>query len=83
MGDALGLAKAAIAVGEVPVGAVVVRDGKVIGRGHNRTRIDQDPSAHAEIVAIREAARTLGNDRLENCDLWVTLEGSLAPWTVG
>ena len=74
MGDALKLADAAIAVGEVPVGAVVVRNGKIIGQGHNRTRIDHDPTAHAEIVAIREATRFLGNDRLEDCDLWVTLE---------
>ncbi len=74
MGDALALADAAIAVGEVPVGAVVVRSGKIIGRGHNRTRIDSDPTAHAEIVAIREATRFLDNDRLEDCDLWVTLE---------
>lgn len=74
MGDALTLAEAAIAVGEVPVGAVIVRDGKIIGRGHNRTRIDQDPTAHAEIVAIRQATQSLGNDRLEDCDLWVTLE---------
>jgi len=74
MGDALALADAATAVGEVPVGAVVVRNGNIIGRGHNRTRIDHDPTAHAEIVAIREAARFLGNDRLEDCDLWATLE---------
>lgn len=74
MGDALALAHAAIAVGEVPVGAVVVHDGKIIGRGHNRTRIDHDPTAHAEIVAIREAARFVGNGRLQDCDLWVTLE---------
>lgn len=74
MGDALALAHAAIAVGEVPVGAVIVQRGEIIGRGHNRTRIDHDPTAHAEMVAIREATRTLGNDRLEDCDLWVTLE---------
>ena len=74
MGDALALAQAAIAVGEVPVGAVVVKDGKIIGRGHNHTRIDHDPTAHAEIVAIRQATQFLGNDRLEDCDLWVTLE---------
>jgi len=74
MGEALSLADAAIAVGEVPVGAVVVRQGEIIGRGHNRTRIDHDPTAHAEIVAIRQATRFLGNDRLEDCDLWVTLE---------
>lgn len=74
MGDALALAHAAIAVDEVPVGAVIVRNGKIIGRGHNRTRIDLDPTAHAEMVAIREATQFLGNDRLEDCDLWVTLE---------
>lgn len=74
MGDALEQARAAVAVDEVPVGAVIVRDGHIIGRGHNRTRIDQDPTAHAEIVAIRQAARFLGNDRLDDCDLWVTLE---------
>ncbi len=74
MGDALALAHAAIAVDEVPVGAVIVRDGKIIGRGHNRTRIDHDPTAHAEMIAIREATQFLGNDRLEDCDLWVTLE---------
>ncbi len=74
MDAALALANAALAIGEVPVGAVVIRDGNIIGRGHNRTRIDQDPTAHAEIVAIREATRFLGNDRLDDCDLWVTLE---------
>ncbi|MEH6700984.1 tRNA adenosine(34) deaminase TadA [Parasphingorhabdus sp.] len=74
MDTAVDLAKAALTVGEVPVGAVVVQSGKIIGRGHNRTRIDHDPTAHAEIVAIREATRFLGNDRLEDCDLWVTLE---------
>lgn len=74
MDTALALAKLALRVGEVPVGAVVVQSGKIIGRGHNRTRIDHDPTAHAEIIAIREATRFLGNDRLEDCDLWVTLE---------
>jgi len=74
MGDALDLAHAAITVNEVPVGAVIVRDGKIIGQGHNRTRIDHDPTAHAEIVAIRQATAFLGNDRLDGCDLWVTLE---------
>lgn len=74
MSDALALAHAAIAVNEVPVGAVIIKEGKIIGQGHNRTRIDHDPTAHAEIVAIREAARFLGNDRLDDCDLWVTLE---------
>ena len=74
MDAALALAETALTVGEIPVGAVVVQSGKIVGRGHNRTRIDQDPTAHAEIVAIREATRFLGNDRLEDCDLWVTLE---------
>ncbi|SIN62462.1 tRNA(adenine34) deaminase [Parasphingorhabdus marina DSM 22363] len=74
MADALTLAREAEQAGEVPVGAVVVRRGEIVGRGHNLTRTGHDPSAHAEIVAIRAAARTLGTDRLEDCDLWVTLE---------
>lgn len=74
MDSALALAKTALTIGEVPVGAVVIQNGEIIGRGHNRTRIDHDPTAHAEIVAIREATRLLGNDRLDECDLWVTLE---------
>ncbi|OAO05093.1 tRNA adenosine(34) deaminase TadA [Parasphingorhabdus sp.] len=74
MGEALALARTAVALGEVPVGAVIVKDRRIIGRGHNRTRIDHDPTAHAEIVAIREAARHLDDDRLEGCDLWATLE---------
>ena len=74
MQRALALAKAAAAMGEVPVGAVVVKDGAAIGEGHNRTRIDRDPTAHAEIVAIRAAAQALGDERLAGCDLHVTLE---------
>ncbi|MBN9789254.1 nucleoside deaminase [Pseudonocardia sp. TMWB2A] len=74
MQRALELARAAEEAGEVPIGAVVVRNGRIIGEGNNRTRRDNDPTAHAEIVAIREAARALGNDRLTDCDLWVTLE---------
>ncbi|MBI3146070.1 MAG: tRNA adenosine(34) deaminase TadA [Pseudogulbenkiania sp.] len=74
MAEAMGLAKAAAAQGEVPVGAVVVRDGRIIGRGFNRPVISHDPSAHAEMVALREAAATLGNYRLSGCDLYVTLE---------
>lgn len=74
MQRALELARAAEEAGEVPIGAVVVRDGRIIGEGNNRTRRDNDPTAHAEIVAMREAARTLSNDRLTDCDLWVTLE---------
>ena len=74
MQRALELARAAEEAGEVPIGAVVVRDGRIIGEGNNRTRRDNDPTAHAEIVAMREAARAQGNDRLTDCDLWVTLE---------
>jgi len=59
---------------EVPVGAVVVHQGKIIGRGYNRNRSDSDPTAHAEIVALREAGRTLGNYRLEGCEIFVTIE---------
>ncbi len=74
MTEALEQARLAASLGEVPVGAVVVKDGAVIGRGHNRTRIDSDPTAHAELVALRDAARTLGSERLVACDLYVTLE---------
>ena len=61
-------------MGEVPVGAVMVKDGKVVGEGHNLTRTHNDPTAHAEIVAIRAAATALGDERLTGCDLYVTLE---------
>jgi tRNA(adenine34) deaminase len=71
---ALDEARAAAADGEVPVGAVVTRAGAVIASGRNRMRIDNDPTAHAEIVAMRSAAATLGTSRLDGCDLWVTLE---------
>ena len=71
---ALDLARKAAELGEVPVGAIVVRKGKVIGRGHNQPRALHDPTAHAEIMAIREACATLASDRLTGCDLWVTLE---------
>ena len=74
MEEALALAKAAAAADEVPVGAIVVKDGIIIGRGANAPLTRHDPTAHAEIVAMREAAATLGNDRLTGCDLWVTLE---------
>ena len=60
--------------GEVPVGAIVVRDGAVLGTGRNRMRTDNDPTAHAEMVALRAAAAALGDWRLDGCDLWVTLE---------
>jgi tRNA(adenine34) deaminase len=71
------LAEAALAVehGDVPVGAVVVDgEGRVVGRGRNRREVDGDPTAHAEVVAIREAADTLGTWRLDDCALYVTLE---------
>jgi tRNA(adenine34) deaminase len=74
MALALGEARAAAAAGEVPVGAVVVHRGKVVAAAHNAPRGTCDPTAHAEILAIREAARMLGRERLEDCDLWVTLE---------
>ncbi len=71
---ALDEARAAAAHGEVPVGCVVVRDGEVVARAGNRTIADHDPTAHAELLAIRQAAAVLGSDRLSNCDLYVTLE---------
>lgn len=74
MARALELAQLAADAGEVPIGAVVVRHGEIVGEGHNRPRTDHDPTAHAEIQAIRAAARSLGNERLEHCDLYVTLE---------
>jgi len=67
-------ARAAGARGEVPVGCVIVRDGAVVARAGNRTLADRDPTAHAEIIAIRAAAASLGSERLEGCDLYVTLE---------
>jgi tRNA(adenine34) deaminase len=74
MAQALALAAKAAAAGEVPVGAVVVRDGEVIGRGYNQPISSSDPTAHAEVVALREAAAALGNYRLPGCELYVTLE---------
>jgi tRNA(adenine34) deaminase len=74
MGIALALAEQAAAIGEVPVGAIVVRDGQIIGRGFNRREIDGDPTHHAEVAAIREAAETIGDWRLTDCTLYVTLE---------
>jgi tRNA(adenine34) deaminase len=71
---ALDEARAAAAAGEVPIGAIVVESGVVIGRGQNRVLRDLDPTAHAEIVALRQAARALGNYRLPSCELFVTLE---------
>ena len=74
MEEALREAQRALAMGEVPVGAVVVHDRRVIGRGCNQPISANDPTAHAEVLALREAARTLGNYRLLDCDLYVTME---------
>ena len=74
MDQALAEARTAGAAGEVPVGCVIVRDGTVIARAGNCTLTDRDPTAHAEMLAIREAARLLGSARLTECDLYVTLE---------
>ncbi|MEE8230867.1 MAG: nucleoside deaminase [Qipengyuania citrea] len=74
MDRALELGCAAAAAGEVPVGAVVTRNGAIVGEAHNAPRDLHDPTAHAEILAIRRAAETLGTERLTDCDLWVTLE---------
>jgi len=74
MSAALEQARAGAAAGEVPVGCVIVRDGKVIARAHNRTLADRDPTAHCELLAIRAAAAALGSERLVDCDLYVTLE---------
>jgi tRNA(adenine34) deaminase len=74
MDMALAEARAAGEAGEVPVGCVVVRDGAVVARAGNRTLTERDPTAHAELVAIRAAAAELGSERLDGCDLYVTLE---------
>ena len=74
MARALEAARAAALAGEVPVGAVVVKGGKVVAVGHNMPRATKDPTAHAEVVAIRAAAALLGDERLAGCELWVTLE---------
>ncbi len=71
---ALELARAAARAGGVPIGAVVMREGNIISEGENRNRRDNDPTAHAEMVAIRAAAQALGDYRLTGCDLYVTLE---------
>ena len=74
MEEALRSARRALEAGEVPVGAVVVCDGKIVGRGWNRNISDSDPTAHAEIVALREAGAAIGNHRLEQCELFATIE---------
>ncbi len=74
MEEALREAQRGLALGEVPVGAIVVCDGRVVGRGCNRPLSDNDPTAHAEILALREAGQAIGNYRLLDCDLYVTVE---------
>ena len=74
MEEALRCAQRALEAEEVPVGAVVVCDGRIVGRGWNRNITDHDPTAHAEVIALREAGATIGNHRLEGCELFVTIE---------
>jgi tRNA(adenine34) deaminase len=74
MEQALAQARLASAAGEVPVGAVVVKDGEILGAGYNRTLLDNDPTAHAEIVALRQAAARVGNHRLGGCTMFATIE---------
>jgi len=74
MEEALLAAQEALNIGEVPVGAVVIFDDKIVGRGWNRNLSDRDPSAHAEIIALREAGATTGNHRLIGCELFATIE---------
>ena len=74
MEEALRCAQRALDIGEVPVGAIVLHGGKIVGRGWNRNVTDSDPTAHAEIIALREAGATVGNHRLGDCDLFVTIE---------
>jgi len=74
MARALAEAKNAVAAGEVPIGAVIIKDGRLLASAHNSPRGMHDPTAHAEVLAIRQAAKILGNERLDGCELWVTLE---------
>ncbi|HUJ79763.1 MAG TPA: tRNA adenosine(34) deaminase TadA [Nitrospiria bacterium] len=74
MESALCEAREALVHGDVPIGAVIVRHGAIIARGHNRRECDQDPTAHAELIALRQAAAVLGRWRLSDCTLYVTLE---------
>jgi tRNA(adenine34) deaminase len=74
MNEALRCAQRALDAGEVPVGAVVVYDNNIVGRGFNRNILDRDPTAHAEIIALREAGAALGNHRLGGCELFATIE---------
>ena len=74
MKEALAEAQLALNMGEVPIGAVIEKDGEIVGRGHNRTESSKDPTAHAEILAIKDAAKNLGGWRLLGCTLYVTTE---------
>ncbi len=74
MKEALRLAKKAASIGEVPIGCVIVYEGKIIGRGYNRRTIDKNTLSHAELNAIRKASKYMGDWRLENCDIYITLE---------
>jgi tRNA(adenine34) deaminase len=74
MEEALRCAQRALEAGEVPVGAVVIQAGKVVGRGWNRNISDSDPTAHAEVIALRDAGANVGNHRLGDCELFVTIE---------
>jgi tRNA(adenine34) deaminase len=74
MEEALRMAQRALQTDEIPVGAIVVRNGEIIGRGWNRNITDNDPTAHAEIIALREAGIAAGNHRLSDCDLFATIE---------
>jgi tRNA(adenine34) deaminase len=74
MQEALRAAQRALEAGEVPIGAVVIHSGKVVGRGFNRNIADSDPTAHAEVVALREAGTAIGNHRLSDCELFATIE---------
>jgi tRNA(adenine34) deaminase len=74
MALALEQARMAAELGEVPIGAVIVRGGEIIAAAHNETRTPPDPTAHAELLAIRRAAQVLGKERLDGCELWVSLE---------
>ena len=74
MEEALRAARRALETGEVPVGAIVVFEGRIVGQGYNRNLTDNDPTAHAEVVALRQAGRSLGNHRLGDCELFATIE---------
>jgi|SRR5581483_9115380 len=74
MEQALEQARLGAQLGEVPIGALVIRDGEIVGQGHNRNLLDNDPTAHAEIVALRDAAKRLGNHRLGGCTVYATIE---------